>query len=172
MELLWAGAASLPDAPGGTEDAPSELLGYSTGWTQPTGVCHLESIKVREFSGYWTRKAKRSRLGRRYARAPTEHGLGLLLSTGVACWVTERAPFFRNRRAQLLAILDEPRQHKTLLRYYRYLGFAPLREVGDGLGSAGDLVVWGGVGTLMECDLIEFRRRWGAAVRRLGRASI
>jgi len=161
LELLWEG-------PG--EEEPS-LLGYSDGFTLPTGVAHLESIQVRRYSGYWSR-SRLNRDGRRYAAVPKldQHGLGLLLSVGVACLLLERCPF-RNTRAQLLAIYDEPRQHATLVRYYRRLGFAALREVGDGAGSFGDQLAWGGVGTLMETDVSAFRRRWGASVRRLGRAA-
>jgi len=126
---------------------------------------------VRRYSGYWSR-SRLNRDGRRYAAVPKldQHGLGLLLSVGVACLLLERCPF-RNTRAQLLAIYDEPRQHATLVRYYRRLGFAALREVGDGAGSFGDQLAWGGVGTLMETDVSAFRRRWGASVRRLGRAA-
>mmetsp|Transcript_18404 Transcript_18404/g.54510 ORF Transcript_18404/g.54510 Transcript_18404/m.54510 type:complete len:195 (+) Transcript_18404:208-792(+) len=85
--------------------------------------------------------------------------------------LTKARPASLPRRAQLLAIYDEPRQHATLVRYYRRLGFAALREVGDGAGSFGDQLAWGGVGTLMETDVSAFRRRWGASVRRLGRAA-
>ncbi|EOD41292.1 hypothetical protein EMIHUDRAFT_199585 [Emiliania huxleyi CCMP1516] len=143
-------------ARGPGEEEPS-LLGYSDGFTLPTGV--------RRYSGYWSR-SRLNRDGRRYAAVPKldQHGLGLLLSVGVACLLLER-------RAQLLAIYDEPRQHATLVRYYRRLGFAALREVGDGAGSFGDQLAWGGVGTLMETDVSAFRRRWGASVRRLGRAA-
>mmetsp|Transcript_36721 Transcript_36721/g.118000 ORF Transcript_36721/g.118000 Transcript_36721/m.118000 type:complete len:248 (+) Transcript_36721:42-785(+) len=161
LELLWCG-------PG---DAQSSILGYSNGFTQPTGVAHLESIQIRRFSGYW----QRSRLNPeadRYAKVPKfdKYGLGLLLSVGVACWILEECPF-SSQRAELLAIMDSPKQHATLVRYYRRLGFSTLREVGDGFGSFGDQILWGGVGTLMSIDVDTFRRRWSTAIRGLGAAN-
>jgi hypothetical protein len=161
LELLWCG----PD------DAKPGILGYSNGFTQPTGVAHLESIQIRRFSGYW----QRSRLNPeadRYAKVPKfdKHGLGLLLSVGVACWILEECPF-GSKRGELLAIMDSTKQHATLVRYYRRLGFSTLREVGDGFGSFGDQLVWGGVGMLMDVDLDQFRTRWSSAIRGLGEAS-
>lgn len=158
LELLWQG----PD-----NNEPS-LLGFSNGFTQPNGVAHLESIQIRRFSGYW----QRSRLNPeadRYAKIPKfdKYGLGLILSVGVACWINERCPF-GSRRAELLAIMDSPKQHATLVRYYRRLGFSVLREVGDDFGSFGDQIVWGGVGTLMEGYVDTFRAKWGTAIRELG----
>ena len=58
-------------------------------------------------------------------------------------------------------------------RYYRRLGFATLREVGDegGMRDFADQVVWGGVGTLMEVDVRDFVARWGGAVREMAPAA-
>jgi len=160
MELLWRG----PD------DAEPSILGFSNGFTQPNGVAHLESIQIRRFSGYWQRSRLNPEVDR-YAKVPKfdQHGLGLLLSVGVACWILEGCPF-GSRRAELLAIMDEPKQHATLVRYYRRLGFSTLREVGDGFGSFGDQIVWGGIGTLMEVDVERFRDKWSGAIRALGSA--
>ena len=41
------------------------------------------------------------------------------------------------------------------MRYYRRLGFTPLREVRSDLRDMADRIVWGGEGTLMELDLGE-----------------
>ena len=66
-----------------------------------------------------------------------------------------------------------PRQGRVLARYYRRLGFATLREVGDegGMRDFADQVVWGGVGTLMEVDVRDFVARWGGAVREMAPAA-
>ena len=149
-------SAALPEGVPGAGEA--SLLGYSDGFTQPTGAVHLESIQLRRFTGYWARGRGAAR-GRRYAEAPRK-GIGLVLSVAVACWIAECDPF-GCERLQLLAVLDQPRQHATLVRYYRSLGFAPLREVGDGMRSVGDRLAWGGVGTLMECSVRDFLERNG-----------
>ena len=106
------------------------------------------------------------------APRPSDQSLGVLLSAAVACWILERDPF-KCGRAQLLAINDNPRQGRVLARYYRRLGFATLREVGDegGMRDFADQVVWGGVGTLMEVDVRDFVARWGGAVREMAPAA-
>lgn len=172
IDLLWTppeGSDSLPTVPvfGGADAPPPELLGYSSGYTQPFGAAHLETIQVRQFSGYWARRRRNG--GERYAQAPkVEQGLGLLIGAAVICWMRECAPF-RPERAELLAIRDDERQHRTLVRYYRYLGFQSLRNVDSGdLRSAKDLVMWGGEGLLMELDCARFLERWASAVRAMG----
>ena len=176
LELRWAEAdgKQLPAAAsfGNADAAPNELLGYSTGFTQPFGPAHLESIQMRQFTGYHTRRRGRGlQRPSRYDAAPrVERGLGLLLGAAVVCYMRERAPF-KPSSMQLLAINDDERQHRTLVRYYRGLGFEAVREVsGDKLSSAADLVVWGGDGLLMEMRLERFLERWGNAVRRMGTA--
>jgi len=171
IELLWApttGSGALPTVPvfGGDDEPPSELLGYSNGYTQPFGAAHLETIQVRQYTGYWARRRRRG--GERYERAPRlKEGLGLLIGAAVISWIRESAPF-KNDKAELLAIRDDARQHRTLVRYYRYLGFRKLREVdGGAVSSMRDLVVWGGEGVLMELDCDDFLRRWAQAVREM-----
>jgi hypothetical protein len=170
VELLWDDGKQLP-APqiqtlGYNDDKPPppELLGYSDGFTQPTGVTHLETIEVRKFTGFWARKKERG--AKRYA-ASRKLQPGLLVSLAVACWVREKGAF-GNPRAQLLCIRDDERQHRSLIRFYRKLGFRPLREVGSDLGSIADRVVWGGEGTIMEVELDFLRKRFADSVRALG----
>ena len=175
LELRYAEAATGKELPtaatfGNAEEAPNALLGYCTGFTQPFGPAHLESIQMRQFTGYHTRRRKGwSGRETRYEAAPrVERGLGLLLGAAVVCYMREVAPF-KHPAMQLLAINDDERQHKTLVRYYRGLGFEAVREVsGDKLSSAADLMVWGGDGLLMEMPLERFLERWGGAVRRMG----
>ena len=168
IELNWAEGAATPvpawaAAIGRTDDdgaPPPELLGYSDGFTQPTGCVHLESIQVRSFSGYWARRSRRnaSRDASRYEVAPRT--AGMLVCLGVASWVREEGPFGCGKM-QLLAVRDDERQYRTLVRYYRRLGFKPLREVGDGIMSIGDRVAWGGDGMLMEMGVEDYLRRHG-----------
>ena len=144
-------AAAVPSARGGAEGS---LLGYSDGFTQPTGVAHLESIQVRRFTGYWNRANRR-------AKAAGEHReLGLLITVAVFCWIRERSPLLCES-AQLLAILDETKQHAILTRYYRTLGFSKVRDVGDGVRSLADQLAWGGCGTLMQIGVDDFLERNG-----------
>jgi len=164
VEIDWTEGPDTDGEPG--ELGGTNLLGYSDGFTQPTGVAHLESINVRRYSGY----ESLSRKGRlRHMRSPAgqlEQGIGVLISTAVGCWIRECDPF-RCKRAQLLAIRDEPRQHAVLVRYYRKLGFVPLREVRSRLSDAVDMVTWGGEGTLMELQIEDFLLKWGGTVRQM-----
>ena len=143
------------------EPPPPELLGYCDGFTQPNGVTHLETIEIRKFSGFWSRKKERG--AARYAEA-RKLNPGVLVSLATACYIREQA-LFGNERAQLLCIRDDERQHRSLVRFYRKLGFVTLREVGDDLKSIADRVVWGGDGTIMEIDIDGMRRRFAGSVR-------
>jgi len=171
IELLWDGGAAVPSPVyGGGEKPRAELLGVSSGFSQPTGVVHLEAIQIRSYSGYWYRRRRSANSGAtRYSRAPrVEEGLGTLLSCAVFCWIAERDPF-RCKRMQLLAIRDDERQHATLVRYYRKLGFRKLRDVDGSLRTAADYVVWGGEGALMEAEVAPVLARCSKAVRAMAR---
>ena len=65
------------------------------------------------------------------------YGLGLILGGCAACFGRECGA----ERAELLAIFDDEKQHRILVRYYQSLGFKPIREVGDEIGSLGDRLV-------------------------------
>ena len=166
VELLWASDVAQQMI-GGDASRP-DLLGSSEGFTQPTGVVHLENIQLRRFTGYWRRS-----WSRRYEATPKlkRRHLGLLVSVGVAAWIKEQDPF-QCQRMQLLAIFDEEKQHATLVRYYRRLGFKEMRDVGDDFRGVADRMVWGGVGTLMEGSVDDFLRKWGDAVRSMEPATV
>eukprot|EP00614_Pseudopedinella_elastica_P028570 CAMPEP_0172615870 /NCGR_PEP_ID=MMETSP1068-20121228/62563_1 /TAXON_ID=35684 /ORGANISM="Pseudopedinella elastica, Strain CCMP716" /LENGTH=267 /DNA_ID=CAMNT_0013421151 /DNA_START=30 /DNA_END=830 /DNA_ORIENTATION=- len=133
-----------------------DLIGYTTGFVQPGGLLHLDTMQIRRFSGYWQRRKGYEGLDRegasKKAPSPGTYGLGLLLGGMAACFGIEGGA----SRAELLAILDDERQHRILVRYYQRLGFSKMRDVGDELGSLGDRLVWGGVGALMETDLTKW----------------
>ena len=60
---------------------------------------------------------------------------------------------------------DDERQQRSLIRFYRRLGFRTLREIGPGLSSVPDRVVWGGEGTIMEIDIDVMRKVCFACMR-------
>jgi hypothetical protein len=98
-------------------------------------------MQIRRFTGYWDRRKQKplSSANDDPMRAPNPgmYGLGLILGGAAACFGRECGAGM----AQLLAIYDDDRQHAVLVRYYKALGFGPLREVGDSLASLGDRVV-------------------------------
>jgi len=53
----------------------------------------------------------------------------------------------------LLAIRDNDQQHRRLVRYFRQLGFEPIREVGAAAMDLPLRLVWGGAGLLMRGDI-------------------
>lgn len=140
-----------------------DLVGYTNGFVQPGGLLHLDTMQIRRFSGYWTKRKGYRGLDKdpKSTPNPGTYGLGLLLGGMAACFGREQGA----DRAQLLAIFDDPRQHQILVRYYRRLGFSELRDVGDELGSLGDRLTWGGVGKLMETDLSKWVKKFAPVIR-------
>ena len=82
--------------------------------------------------------------------------VGLLIWAATFAWALEHTPC---RAARLLAIRDDERQHRRLVRYFRGLGFTPLREVGAAPRDLPLRLVWGGAGLLMRGDCAEGARR-------------
>lgn len=160
-------------------------LGKTSGWAQPWGILHLETIEVRRFTGYWVTKPP-PRMGqaaeaaepetaegaavkadekKRYADiAKVARWFGLLLAVSIGCWNRERSPLYCHE-AHLLAIKDEEKQHERLVRYYKGLGFNTLRENEE--LTLQDQIVWGGEGTLMNIKEEEFMQKWTPVVRQL-----
>jgi len=117
-------------------DGRAEWLGELKGWALPQAQgLRLDSLRVQ---------------GHRSAGAAP-----LLLAAGCA-WALECTPC---RRARFLAIHDNDRQHRRLVRYFRALGFAPIRELGSAPSDWGPRLIWGGSGLLMEGDCGETIRR-------------
>ncbi|MEB3334849.1 MAG: hypothetical protein VKP70_07675 [Cyanobacteriota bacterium] len=125
------------------EPGRAEVLGELKGWAFPRGaLLRLDTLRVR---------------GHQSA------GAGPLLLAASCAWALERTPC---RRARFLAIHDDDRQHRRLVRYFRGLGFTPLRELGSAPGDWLPRLLWGGSGLLMEgeCSTTIRRcaRRWRA----------
>lgn len=106
------------------------LLGELKGWAWPTASgLHLDTLQV-----------------------SAGVGVGSLLAAAAFAWALEATPC---RRARILAIRDHDSQHRRLVRYFRRLGFTPIRELGAGVFDLGPRLVWGGSGLLMQVDCAE-----------------
>ena len=73
-------------------------------------------------------------------------GVGDLVWAATMAWALEATPC---RRARLLAIRDDERQHRRLVRYFRQRGFQLERDVAAALWDLSLRMVWGGAGALM-----------------------
>ena len=88
-------------------------------------------------------------------------GVGDLIWAATMAWALESTPC---RRARLLAIRDDDRQHRRLVRYFRQRGFTPVREVAAAPADLPLRLIWGGAGVLMCADcgsvLTRSEQRW------------
>ena len=63
--------------------------------------------------------------------------------------------------AQILAINDNESMHERLVKSYQRFGFKPVYVVeGDKFSDIPHMLVWGGVGTRMDADIVACLRRW------------
>ena len=72
----------------------------------------------------------------------------LIWATTMA-WAIEKKSI---KKARLLAIFDSEGYSKKLVRYFRIIGFAIVKEVGSSPVDLFLRLVWGGAGTLMRGD--------------------
>ncbi|MFM7550166.1 MAG: hypothetical protein ACKO8I_15140 [Cyanobacteriota bacterium] len=133
-------------------DGQLVLLGDLKGWAVPTAAgVRFDTLRVPG----------------RQAGAPNR-GVGPLLAAAAFAWALEATPC---RRARILAIRDNDQQHRRLVRYFRGLGFTPLRELGAGVLDLAPRLIWGGSGLLMQVDcqlglirsLAQLERSWCGA---------
>jgi len=111
---------------------PLLLLGELKGWALPSsGGLRLDTMRV-QGSG--------------------TAAVGPLIWAATFAWALEATPC---RQATLLAIRDQERQHRRLVRYFRQLGFTPVRELGGGAADLAPRLIWGGAGLLMRGDCAE-----------------
>jgi len=131
-------------------DGQLQLLGELKGWAWPSvDGLHLDTLRV---------------LGGP-AGAPSR-GVGPLLAAAAFAWALETTPC---RRARILAIRDDERQHRRLVRYFRRLGFSPVRALGAAVPDLAPRLLWGGSGLLMQVacseglsrSLAQLERCWG-----------
>jgi hypothetical protein len=88
-------------------------------------------------------------------------GVGALIWAATFAWALEATPC---RSARLLAIRDNDQQHRRLVRYFRQLGFEPVRELGAAALDLPLRLIWGGAGLLMRGSVSEGLQR---SLRRL-----
>lgn len=122
----------------------ADLLGELKAWAVPLApVLRLDTLRVQ---------------GQQSA------GVAPLLLAAACAWALERTTC---GQVCFLAIHDNDRQHRRLVRYFRGLGFTPLRELGSAPGDWGSRLLWGGSGLLMEGEcgatIRRCARRWRAA---------
>lgn len=112
--------------------APLQLLGELKGWALPAASgLRLDTLRV---------------------QGTDTAAVGPLIWAATFAWALEATPC---RQATLLAIRDQERQHQRLVRYFRQLGFRPLRELGAGAADLAPRILWGGAGLLMRGDCAE-----------------
>lgn len=105
---------------------PPLLLGELKGWALPLPAgLQLDTMRV---------------------QGPQTQDVGALIWAATFAWALEATPC---RSARLLAIRDNDQQHRRLVRYFKRLGFEPIREVGAAAGDLPLRLVWGGAGLLM-----------------------
>lgn len=108
------------------------LLGELKGWALPTtSGLRLDTMRV---------------------QGSDTAAVGPLIWAATFAWALEATPC---RQATLLAIRDQEAQHRRLVRYFRQLGFRPLRELGAGVADLAPRLLWGGAGLLMRGDCAE-----------------
>jgi hypothetical protein len=114
------------DQPG---SGPLVLLGELKGWALPTPAgLRLDTMRV---------------------QGDDTAAVGPLIWAATFAWALQATPC---RQASLLAIRDGEDQHRRLVRYFRRLGFVPLRDLGSGPADLAPRLIWGGSGLLMQGD--------------------
>ena len=112
--------------------SPLQLLGDLKGWALPGAEgLRLDTMRV---------------------QGAATAAVGPLIWAATFAWALEATSC---RRATILAIRDDERQHRRLVRYFRQLGFEPLRELGAGPADLAPRLLWGGGGLLMRGDCAE-----------------
>lgn len=134
-------------------------------WGLRVGVARRDGerlLLLGELKGWALPSASGLRLDTMRVQAGDSAAMGPLIWAATFAWALEATPC---RQATILAIRDSDAQHRRLVRYFRALGFAPLRELAAGPADLAPRLLWGGSGLLMRADCAEVLRR---SVRRLG----
>lgn len=72
---------------------------------------------------------------------------------------------------EFLAIDDEEKQHRKLVRYYERSGFKVIKYVGDDFRDIPDRMIWGGCGTLMRQDIDTLLQSWTTILQKTKRTA-
>lgn len=136
-------------------------------WTLRVGVARPEAASqglqlLGELKGWALPTAAGLRLDTMRVQGADTAAVGPLLWAATFAWALEATPC---RSARFLAIRDDARQHRRLVRYFTRLGFEPVRELGAAAWDLPARTLWGGAGLLMrgDCQLVLQR-----SARRLG----
>ena len=130
------------------------IIGYCEGFIRPgNSILHLDSMKV--FKKSLTKCREENAEG---FKGGGTLGVGLMLGCLCLTFGLENGC----STAEFLAIDDEDRQHKRLVRYYKLLGLKVVRYVGEDIKSIPDRLIWGGVGTLMSESIDTLMNKWSA----------
>lgn len=149
-----------------TDTSRNSKVADTFGFLQPTGVIHWDSIQMRRYTGYFARRSPQNRGQSPWMAANFGvYSVSLLLAAGVLAWAHESAPISCHT-VEILAILDDPKQHKTLVRLYRMFGFKTVQEVGGDLSTLPIQLLYGGCGTLMRVSTEQARERCEKLLRR------
>lgn len=136
-------------------------------WTLRVGVARPEAASqglqlLGELKGWALPTAAGLRLDTMRVQGADTAAVGPLLWAATFAWALEATPC---RSARFLAIRDDARQHRRLVRYFQRLGFEPVRELGAAAWDLPARTLWGGAGLLMRGDCQVVLRR---SARRLG----
>ena len=108
----------------------------------PSGTAHL----LGEMKGWAYGASNGLQLDTMRVVPGSPAGVGDLVWAATMAWAMEATPC---RKARLLAIRDDDRQHGRLVRYFRQRGFQPERDVAAAVWDLPLRMVWGGAGALM-----------------------
>ncbi len=118
-----------------------------------------------ELKGWCLPLADGLRLDTMRVQGERSEAVGPLIWAATFAWALEETPC---RSARLLAIRDGEQQHRRLVRYFRRLGFTPLRELAGGPLDLAPRLLWGGAGLLMQGDCdegLQRSARWLTSIR-------
>jgi hypothetical protein len=163
-------------------DPKGKIIGVTSG-TITSPLLRQDAMKIYGVNTGNQLSRKESLKKYRGWTSPTTFGLSLILGAYGMRYAYDQGC----TKAELLAINDNDRQHMILRRHYQRLGLKPVREVTEDLScipgkrthllsssltncctARPDRLVWGGVGTLMEADIVEVMARHAAHIGRLG----
>lgn len=130
----------------------TQIIGYLGGFLRPGGrILHMDKMEVFKKAVANVREEQPE-----YSGGGSAFGVGLLLG----CLALRHGFDNGCTIAEFLAIDDEEKQHKRLVRHYQRLGLKVIRYVGEDIINIPDRLIWGGVGTLMNAEISSLLVKW------------
>jgi len=139
-------------------------VGFTTG-TVIGNLMRMDTMRVSSVNtgNEVSRERLRKLKAQRDWTLPTVYGVSLLLGAFIGAYAFDKGA----KSAELLAIQDDDRQHKVLVRHYRRLGLEVIKILNNDIDCVPDRLIWGGEGTLMKCDVQTFLERHKNEIDRL-----